>query len=86
MSRCVTEPGYCATELADDQYRGLLVIVCVPLLLAFLSPIVASLFSSERACRAGGSCCHGDDDRPAWVRFCDVRQLRNWQPAAWLQP
>lgn len=65
LSRCVTEPGYCATELADDQYRGLLVIVCVPLLLAFLSPIVASLFSSERACRAGGSCCHGDDDRPA---------------------
>ena len=62
LSRCVTEPGYCNSEIEDDQFRGLLVIVCVPLLLAFLSPIVASLFSLHFR---SGSCCHGDDDRPA---------------------
>ena len=45
LSRCVTEPGYCNSEIEDDQFRALILCVCVPLLLAFLSPIVASLFS-----------------------------------------
>ena len=62
LSRCVTEPGYCNSEIEDDQFRALILCVCVPLLLAFLSPIVASLFSLHFR---SGSCCHGDDDRPA---------------------
>ena len=62
LSRCVTEPGYCNSEIEDDQFRALVLCVCVPLLLAFLSPIVASLFSLHFR---SGSCCHGDDDRPA---------------------
>lgn len=62
LSRCVTEPGYCNSEIDDDQFRALILCVCVPLLLAFLSPIVASLFSLHFR---SGSCCHGDDDRPA---------------------
>ena len=63
LSRCHTDPGYCASKVSDDEMTMLVVIVSIPILMAFLAPIVASRFSNCKSAMHG--CCHCDDDRPA---------------------